>query len=114
MLKQSLCALCFGLLLAGSLRAERRVAAPDALKAVVKKTAPDYPPIARQMHVSGKVEVDVTIDSEGNVADVRIVSGNALLTSAVVSAVKKWKFAPFTSNGETTRAVALLDFDFKL
>lgn len=94
--------------------AEIRVATDDALKAATKKTPPDYPPIAKQLKVSGKVQVDVTIDSDGNVESVKIVSGNAMLTQSVVSAVKKWKFTPFTQGGAPTKAVAALDFDFKM
>ncbi len=96
------------------MRAEIRVSTDDALKAAVKKPAPEYPAMARQMHIAGKVEVQVTIDVEGNVEDVKILSGNALLTSGVVSAVKKWKFTPFTQDGNPTKAVAALEFDFKM
>lgn len=96
------------------LSAEIRVSTDDALKAAVKKTPPEYPAMARQMHVAGKVEVQVTIDSEGNVEDVKILSGNSLLTGGVVTALKKWKFTPFTQDGAPTKAIAALDFDFKI
>jgi TonB family protein len=96
------------------LSAEIRVSTDDAMKAAVKKTAPEYPAMAKQMHVAGKVEVQVTIDPEGNVEDVKIVSGNSLLTSGVVSAVKKWKFTPFSADGSPTKAVASLEFEFKM
>ncbi len=115
MLKKSIYALSLTLVLSGLVHAaDMRISTPDALKAVVKKTPPDYPAIARQMKVMGKVEVDVTIDADGNVEDVKILSGNALLTNAVISAVKKWKFTPFTANGAPAKAVAMLDFDFKM
>ena len=94
--------------------AEIRVATDDAMKAATKKNPPDYPPIARQLKVMGKVEVDVTIDADGNVESVKILSGNAMLTPAVVSTVKKWKFTPFTQDGAPTKAVAALQFDFKM
>lgn len=97
-----------------TMNAEIRVASDDAMKAAVQKAQPAYPPMARQMHVTGKVEVEVTIESDGSVGDVKVVSGNVLLTPAVVGAVKKWKFTPFTSNGEPTRAIAALGFDFKI
>jgi TonB family protein len=99
----------------GVLDAEIRVASDDALKAAVKKTAPDYPPIAKQMRIGGKVSVEVVIDAEGNVEEAKILSGNALLTPSVVTAVKKWKFTPFTGpGGEATKVVAIIDIDFKL
>jgi TonB family protein len=94
--------------------AELRVATDDAMKAATKKTPPDYPPIAKQLKIGGKVEVDVTIDADGNVETVKILSGNAMLTQSVVTAVKKWKFTPFTQEGAATKAVAALQFDFKM
>jgi len=94
--------------------AEVRVLADDALKAATKKAPPDYSPIARQLKITGKVEVDVTIDADGNVENVKIVSGNAMLTPSVVTAVKKWKFTPFTQDGAPTKATTQLQFDFKM
>ncbi len=94
--------------------AEMRVSQDDALKAVVEKTPPEYPPMARQLKIVGKVEVEISIDSDGAVSAVKIASGNPLLTAAVVGAVKKWKFAPFMENGAPAKAVASLGFDFKL
>src|SRR5580692_10136340 len=91
--------------------AEIHVATDDAMKAATKKTPPDYPPIAKQLKVGGKVQVDVTIDAEGNVETVKIVSGNAMLTQSVIAAVKKWKFTPFLQDGAPTKAVASLEFD---
>lgn len=102
--------LSFGMLAS----AEIRVATDEAMKAATKKTPPDYPPIAKQLRVAGKVEVDVTIGPDGSVESVKILSGNAMLTQSVVSAVKKWKFTPFTQDGAPTKAVAALDFDFKM
>ncbi len=99
--------------LASPLAAEIHVGADDALKAVLQKTQPEYPAMAKQMHITGRVDVEVTIDTDGSVAEVRVVSGNALLTPAVTSALKKWKFSPFTADGAPTKAVAPIGFDFK-
>ena len=94
--------------------AEIRVDMDDAMKAATKKAAPDYPPIAKQLKIGGKVQVDVTIDAEGNVENVKILSGNAMLTQSVIAAVKKWKFTPFTQDGVAAKAIAALEFDFKM
>jgi protein TonB len=94
--------------------AEVRVGTDDAIKAATNKPAPEYPPIAKQLRVAGRVEVDVTIDADGNVESVKIISGNAMLTPSVVAAVKKWKFTPFLHGDAPTKAVAALDFNFKM
>ena len=90
----------------------RRVSEDDARKALTTKIAPEYPAMARQMKLGGKVQVDAFIDAEGNVEKVAIITGNPLLTSAAVNAVKRWKFTPFQSDGKPTRAVAGFSFSF--
>lgn len=91
-----------------------RVLELDAKNHVTTRVDPDYPPIARQMRLSGRVQVDAWIDPTGNVEKVQVVNGNPILSSAASSALKKWKFSPFQAGGKVTRAVANFSFDFKM
>jgi len=95
-------------------RAEVRVTAADALKAAVKKAQPEYSPMAKQMRVQGDVEVEVKISDAGGVDDVKVVSGNPLLTQPVVRSLKDWKFTPFQQEGKAAPAVTNLRFSFKM
>lgn len=99
---------------ATALEAQVKVGDAQAKQAAVVKVMPEYPAMAKQMRLSGRVEVEAMIDLEGNVERVQVVSGNPLLSSAAVAAVKKWKFTPFTEDGKPIRAVASIAFDFKL
>jgi TonB family protein len=92
----------------GLAQAELRVSMAEALKAAVKRPSPSYSPIAKQMRVAGDVEVEVSITKDGDVDNVKVLSGNALLTAPVVKTVKEWKFSPFASE-----AVTQLKFTFK-
>ena len=98
---------------AACLTAEIRIGTVDAIKAATSKVQPQYPAVARQMKIAGHVEIEALIDTNGSVTSVRAISGNPMLTQPAVAAVEKWKFAPFTSNGETTKAVVTLGFDFR-
>ncbi len=100
--------------LAASLQAELRVAQGEAVRAAVKKPAPEYSPVARQMRVQGEVEVEVAITDKGEVDQVKVLTGNALLTPNVVKTVKDWKFTPFVEGGKPTSVVTQLKFSFKL
>jgi protein TonB len=91
-----------------------RISDSDAQKAAVSKANPEYPPMAKQMRVSGSVIVEAAVSTEGEVEKVQPVSGNALLSSAAVAAVKKWKFKPFTAEGKPAKAVVRLAFNFTL
>jgi TonB family protein len=63
-------------------------------RAIKSRVAPVYPEIAKRMKVSGVVKLDVTVDAEGKVTDVKEVSGNHTLSIAAEEAVRKWRFAP--------------------
>jgi periplasmic protein TonB len=95
------------------LTAEVRISAADAIKAATSKVQPQYPVVARQMKIAGHVEIEALVDSNGSVASAKAISGNPMLTQPAISAVEKWKFTPFTSNGENTKAVVTLGFDFR-
>ncbi len=106
-------AICIALALAPALFAEVRVTTAEAVKSALTKPTPEYSTVARQMKVVGKVEVEATVGTDGSVETVKVLTGNPLLTGSTVNAVKKWKFTPFTENGEPSRAIATLTFDFK-
>lgn len=92
-----------------------RVSESEARKAVVKKIEPEYPAMARQIRISGQVQVDVVIGVSGNVESVKVLKGNALLSSSAVTALKKWKFTPFMGAGnKPAKAITSLTFDFRL
>jgi TonB family protein len=92
-------ALAFAFVLAGRAAEER---------AVKSRVAPVYPEIAKRMRIAGVVKLEVTVDPDGKVTDVKQLSGNHMLSSAAEDAVRKWKFAP----GPATTVVDLdLNFD---
>lgn len=113
MTKYSLVAAFTFFAMAASLPAEIRIGMADAVKAATSKVQPQYPAVARQMKIAGHVEIEAVIGTDGSVASAKAVSGNPMLTQPAVSAVEKWKFTPFTSNGEPTKAVVTLGFDFR-
>jgi protein TonB len=91
-----------------------RISESDARKAAIKKVEPEYPAMARQVRMSGQVQVDVLIDANGSVEKCTVVKGNVLLSNSAVTALKKWRFTPFTSAGQPARAVASITFEFRL
>src|SRR5689334_3299125 len=88
----------------------KRVSQAEAVSAATSKVQPQFPAAARQLHIHGSVEVEARISDTGAVDDVKILSGNPVLTRAAADAVRKWKFRPFTADGKPVRAVAPLSF----
>jgi protein TonB len=91
-----------------------RISEADARKAAITKENPQYPPMAKQMHVAGQVVIEAEVGTDGEVQKVQPVSGNALLSAAAVGAVKKWKFTPFTAEGKPAKALIRMGFNFSL
>jgi TonB family protein len=107
--------LCLPLIAAGLCVADEtalRVTEAEAKKAAIEKPSPEYPLVARQLKVVGKVNLEAVISATGHVAEVRILSGNPVLTKPSVEAVKHWRFKPFQSGGKPVDAIAPLTFDF--
>ncbi len=92
----------------------KKVTQQEAVKAAVNKVQPEYPPIARQLKVSGAVELEVVVDETGKVEQVKIISGNPILTAPSAAALKHWKFTPFTDGGKPVKALVPFNFNFRL
>jgi TonB family protein len=78
-------------------------------RAVKERVAPIYPEIAKRMRVSGVVRLEVTVNAQGKVTDVKTLSGNHMLSMAAEEAVRKWRFATGTGT-----AVVDQDLNFEL
>jgi len=76
----------------------------DASKRKVRvRVTPEYPALAKQMNVTGKVKIEATVAADGHVASTRVVGGSPLLVNSALEALKKWHFEPGPK--ETTEIV---------
>jgi len=87
-----------------------RVAMPQR----VTTAQPFYPPIARQGHVQGVVEVAIVIDINGNVEKAHIVKSIPQLDKAALDAVRQWKYAPTVVNGSAVPVTMVVQVAFTL
>jgi TonB family protein len=94
------------LVLALSFLSANPLLADDGRK-LLRHSEPVYPEIARRMHMTGKVEVEVTIAPDGSVRDAKVISGNSMLATAAVAAARNFKYEPGT---ESTSRIA---FEFR-
>ena len=51
-----------------------------------------YPPLARQVRISGTVVARLSVEKDGSVKNVDILRGHPLLKQSVLDAVSKWRF----------------------
>ncbi|MBK9162532.1 MAG: energy transducer TonB [Acidobacteria bacterium] len=73
---------------------------------------PPYPPATRAVRASGAVNVEIMIDTEGNVIEANAVSGHPLLRQSAVTAARSAKFAPTMLAGKPVKVKGILVFNF--
>ena len=78
----------------------------------LKQPAPRYPQIAKTARIEGAVVLEAVVGRDGEVGDVRVLSGPPVLAQAAMDAVKQWKYKPATSNGEAVESPIRLEFKF--
>lgn len=80
----------------------------------VAQPRPAYPAEAKSEGVEGTVRVQFLVKVDGTVGDVRVTSGDARLTGAVVEAVKRWRYQPATFEGRPVAMWRTASFPFRL
>jgi TonB family protein len=78
------------------------------------RSKPTYPSIARSVRATGVVRVDIVVDEKGEVAEIKNAAGHAMLQSAARDAIRRWKFKPFTHDGQPVKATGFVNFNFSL
>jgi TonB family protein len=74
-----------------------------AASSVIHRTPVGYPESARKQGVAGTVQIEVTLDSSGEVADAKVLSGPEELRRAALQSVLNWHFT--SDAGRSTRLV---------
>jgi protein TonB len=76
----------------------------------VSTPQPAYPPQAQRSGTKGQVVVSFTVNPDGSVGDINIVSAKprGVFERNVQAAVKRWRFQPIAGSQQVTRT-----FDFE-
>lgn len=78
----------------------------------VSQPGPRYPPAAQRAGVTGTVQVEFTVDTNGGVSDVRVVSSDGLrqyqrdFEREALAAVRRWRFQPVAQSVTTRRTIS--------
>lgn len=73
---------------------------------------PEYPPAARAVNAEGAVNVQVTIDENGDVISAAATSGHPLLRDAAVQAARASKFSPTRLSGQPVKVTGVVVYNF--
>jgi TonB family protein len=85
---------------------------PTAVSRATKKVMPAYPIVALQLHLTGQLDVAITVNADGDVEDASVVKGNVIFSPSALTAVKQWKFLPLQKDGKPARMATVLTFSF--
>jgi len=81
---------------------------------LISQPQPEYPPLARQTHIEGRVVLHVIISVDGTMKEVTVVSGHPLLVQSALDAVRQWRYKPTLLNDKPAEVDGTVTVDFKL
>jgi protein TonB len=93
----------------GPVRVGGELAAPELLH----QELPEYPAIARQAQLKGRVKVEAIVDVNGGVTEATVVeTTSTLFNAAAVKAVRAWRYRPMLLNGTPVSFIVDVTIDF--
>ena len=81
---------------------------------LVHRVQPEYPGLAKHIGLAGTVILRARIGTDGEVRDLRLVSGNALLARSALEAVREWRYRPTILNGQAVEVETQITVNFVL
>ena len=73
-----------------------------------------YPALAREMKVKGSVLLQASVGADGGIRDLRVLSGNPILTSAAKEAARQWRFRPYVQDGQPVATQQQITVNFTI
>jgi len=67
---------------------------------LIHRVEPIYPPLAKQTHREGRVELRAIIGTDGTIQSLQVVSGDPLFLLSAKEAVEQWRYKPTYLNGQ--------------
>ncbi len=81
---------------------------------LIKRVQPRYPQNALSMRIQGSVQMEATIDKEGNISNLKVLSGDPVLSRAATDAVRQWRYKPYYLDGDPVEIQTQITVNFKL
>ncbi len=94
--------------------AERVHLSPGTAQVLAHGVEPKYPLLAKEMNIQGSVVLEALIGRDGNIQQLRLISGPAILSRAAREAVKQWRFKPYLESGQAVETQARIVVNFSI
>ena len=80
---------------------------------LIKRVQPKYPPAALAVRAQGAVQIEATINKEGLVTNLKVLSGDPVLARAALEAVRQWRYKPYYLDGDPVEIQTQITVNFK-
>jgi TonB family protein len=87
---------------------------PATIPAPEPAVSDTYPLLAPQMKVKGSVILQAIIGADGQIQDLQVLAGPAILSSAARQAVREWRFKPYMVDGHAVETKARITVNFTI
>ena len=81
---------------------------------VINLPRPNYPQLAKQIHLQGSVSIQVLIDENGKVVSAKALSGHQVLVNAAEAAALQARFSPTLLSGQPVKVSGVIIYNFVL
>jgi periplasmic protein TonB len=95
-------------------KSKPRMVSMEMDASLIHRVQPDYPLLAKTIHLSGTVLLRAVIGTDGEVHDVEVLSGNQILAQAACAAVRQWRYRPTLLNGQPVEVETRVTVNFVL
>ncbi|MGA7293900.1 MAG: energy transducer TonB [Terriglobales bacterium] len=80
---------------------------------MIKRVQPIYPASALAVHAQGAVQIEATVSKQGNVTNLKVISGDPILARAALDAVRQWRYKPYYLDGAPVEIQTEITVNFK-
>ncbi len=83
---------------------------------MVRYSPPSFPVVARERGITGWVEIQFTVKTDGSVDDINVVGAQpvGVFEQAALDAARKWRYKPVERDGRAVEQQARLRLRFAL
>ena len=88
--------------------------AKPASRLALSQAQPDYPAVAKQNYIQGRVRVQIHVTREGRVESAHVIRGHPFLAASALETVRRWKYRPLVTSTGPSDFLTVVDVNFKL
>jgi len=81
---------------------------------LIHRVQPEYPFIAKQIHLQGTVVLKAVISREGTIEQATVLAGDPRLAVSALAAVRQWRYRPYYLNHEPIEVETQITVNFVL